>query len=86
MSREDVPPPYTAVTRHALFPEPSHDEAARFNFLAGLNKYLSAGIGQGNRVAYETRVLPAFRAFAQQVDDALARRVTLRLSNQGSAR
>ncbi len=62
MSREDVPPPYTAVTRHPLFPEPNHDEAARFNFLAGLNKYLSAGIGQGNRRAYDARVLPEFRA------------------------
>lgn len=60
--KQDVPPPYWAVTRHAVFPTPSHDEAARFNFLANFNKYLSATIGQGNKLAYETRVLPAFRA------------------------
>lgn len=60
--KQDVPPPYSAVTRHAVFPTPSHDESARFNFLANFNKYLSATIGQGNKLAYETRVLPAFRA------------------------
>lgn len=60
--RQDVPPPYSAVSRHAVFPEPSHDEKARFNFLANLNKYLSGTIGAGNKLAYERRVLPAFRA------------------------
>lgn len=60
--KHDVPPPYSAVTRHAVFPTPSHDEAARFNFLANFNKYLSGTIGQGNKLAYDTRVLPAFRA------------------------
>ena len=58
----DVPPPYSAVARHGMFPTPDHDEAARFNFLANFNKYLSAGIGQGNKRAYDTRVLPAFVA------------------------
>ncbi len=62
MKRQDVPPPYTAVARHAVFPTPTHDEAARFDFLAAFNKYLAATIGVGNKVAYETRVLPAFRA------------------------
>jgi hypothetical protein len=47
MSKMDVPPPYTAVTQHAMFPKPSHDEAARFNFLAGFNRYLSGEIGAG---------------------------------------
>ncbi|WBH18018.1 class I SAM-dependent methyltransferase [Sphingomonas radiodurans] len=60
--KHDVPPPYTAVTRHAVFPEASHDEAARFDFLANLNKYISGSIGAGNKRAYDTRVLPAFRA------------------------
>ena len=60
MSREDVPPPYSAVARHGMFPEPRHDEAARFNFLANLNKYLSGTLGPGNKRAYEGRVLPAF--------------------------
>ncbi|HEY5760642.1 MAG TPA: class I SAM-dependent methyltransferase [Steroidobacter sp.] len=62
MKREDVPPPYTAVTRHEVFPTPTHDEAARFNFLTAFNKYLSGVIGPGNKLAYEKRVLPAFRA------------------------
>jgi ubiquinone/menaquinone biosynthesis C-methylase UbiE len=61
MKREDIAPPYTAVARHGVFPEPRHDEAARFNFLANLNKYLSGVLGPGNQLAYERRVLPAFR-------------------------
>ena len=60
--KQDVPPPYTAVARHAVFPVPTHDEAARYNFLTAFNKYLSGTIGAGNKLAYDTRVLPAFRA------------------------
>lgn len=59
---QDVPPPYTAVARHPMFPKPSHDEAARFDFLANFNKYLSGTIGAGNKRAYDNRVLPAFIA------------------------
>jgi ubiquinone/menaquinone biosynthesis C-methylase UbiE len=60
MKREDIPPPYSAVTRHAVFPTPRHDEVARFNFLANLNRYLAGALGPGNGIAYEKRVLPAF--------------------------
>jgi ubiquinone/menaquinone biosynthesis C-methylase UbiE len=60
--KQDVPPPYTAVARHAVFPTPTHDEAARYNFLTAFNKYLSGTIGAGNKIAYDTRVLPAFQA------------------------
>jgi SAM-dependent methyltransferase len=60
MKREDVAPPYTAVALHGVFPTPSHDEAARFNFLANLNKYVSGVLGQGNALVYERRVKPAF--------------------------
>lgn len=60
MKREDIPPPYTAVSRHGVFPNPRHDEAARFNFLTHLNKYLAGTLGPGNAIAYERRVLPAF--------------------------
>ena len=60
--RSDVPPPYTALTLHGMMPRTSHDEAARFNFLANLNKYLAGTLGPGNKIAYDTRVLPAFRA------------------------
>jgi ubiquinone/menaquinone biosynthesis C-methylase UbiE len=62
MSGPDIAPPYSAVARHGVFPTPSHDEAARFNFLANFNKYMSGTIGAGNRMAYEKRVLPGFRA------------------------
>ena len=58
----DLPPPYTALTRHPMMPRTQHDEAARFNFLTHFNRYLSGTIGAGNKLAYEKRVLPAFRA------------------------
>ncbi|WP_394730109.1 methyltransferase domain-containing protein [Altererythrobacter sp. GH1-8] len=58
----DLPPPYTALTRHPMMPRTSHDEAARFNFLTAFNRYLSGAIGKGNKLAYEKRVLPAFVA------------------------
>lgn len=57
----DLPPPYTALTRHPMMPRASHDEAARFNFLTHLNRYLSGPLGRGNKLAYEKRVLPAFK-------------------------
>jgi ubiquinone/menaquinone biosynthesis C-methylase UbiE len=60
MSKIEIPPAYTEVTRHAVFPTPGHDEAARFNFLANFNKYMAATLGAGNRLAYDKRVLPAF--------------------------
>ena len=62
MKREQVPPPYAAVTRHAVFPTPAHDEVARFDFLTAFNKYMSGTIGAGNKLAYDKRVLPAFQA------------------------
>jgi SAM-dependent methyltransferase len=60
MSKIEIPPPYTAVTKHAVFPTPSHDEAARFNFLANFNKYMASALGPGNKLAYDKRVLPGF--------------------------
>ncbi len=59
---QDLPPPYTFLTRHSMMPRASHDEAARLNFLAHFNRYVSGPIGPGNKLAYEKRVLPAFRA------------------------
>lgn len=56
----DIAPPYTAVARHAVFPKPSHDEAARFDFLANFNKYMAVTLGPGNKRAYDHQVLPAF--------------------------
>jgi SAM-dependent methyltransferase len=56
------PPPWTDVARHGVFPEGRHDEIARFNFLASFNQHLAASVFPGNRLAYETRVEPAFVA------------------------
>ena len=59
---DDIPPPYSAVGTHGVFPRASHDERARFNFLANLNKHVAGTLGPGNRLAYEKRVLPRFVA------------------------
>ncbi|MEP1421090.1 MAG: class I SAM-dependent methyltransferase [Erythrobacter sp.] len=61
MKREDIAPPYTAVAQHAVFPKPGHDDCARFNFLANFNRYLASELGPGNKLAYDTEVLPAFK-------------------------
>ncbi|QMW22500.1 class I SAM-dependent methyltransferase [Sandaracinobacteroides saxicola] len=60
--RDDIPPAYHNVAQHGVFPVASHDERARFNFLANLNKHVAMALGPGNAKAYERRVLPAFRA------------------------
>jgi SAM-dependent methyltransferase len=57
----DGPPDYRAVGRHGMFPEISHDEIARFNFLAHMNRHLSANVMPGVREAFEARVEPRFR-------------------------
>jgi ubiquinone/menaquinone biosynthesis C-methylase UbiE len=57
-----LPPVYTELARHEVFPEVSHDEAARYNYLANLNKFVSTYIAPGNMVAYNKRVKPNFEA------------------------
>lgn len=57
----DLPPPYTAMTRHPMMPKASQDETARFNFLTHFNRFLSGNIGAGNKLAYDKRALPAFK-------------------------
>ena len=57
-----MPPPWTDVGRHGMFPEGTHDEAARFNYLASFNQHLATAVFPGNRLAYETRVEPDFVA------------------------
>ena len=58
----DGPPDYRVVGRHAIFPETSHDEIERINFLAQMNRHLAARVVPGVQAAYATRVEPAFRA------------------------
>jgi SAM-dependent methyltransferase len=62
MSAWPSPPPYSLVGKHGVSPEFSHDERARFNFLAQLNTHLAAHVVPGNAKAYESRVKPQFEA------------------------
>ncbi len=57
----DGPPDYRVVGRHGMYPEVSHDEIARFNFLAHMNRHLSTKVMPGVADAYGARVEPAFR-------------------------
>jgi SAM-dependent methyltransferase len=56
------PPDYRAVGRHAVFPETSHDEIARLNYLAQMNRHLAARIMPHVKSAWEQRVQPALEA------------------------
>jgi ubiquinone/menaquinone biosynthesis C-methylase UbiE len=58
--RDDIPPPWTMVGQHGVFPKATQDEVARYNFLANLNKHMSGTLGAGNKLAFERRVLPTF--------------------------
>jgi ubiquinone/menaquinone biosynthesis C-methylase UbiE len=57
----DGPPDYRVVGRHGVYPELSHDEIARFNFLAQMNRALSTWIMPGVKEAFDARVEPAFK-------------------------
>lgn len=54
-------PTWDKVGRHSVFPEPRHDEIARFNFLTNLNIHLATEVIPGVKEAWEARVEPAFR-------------------------
>ncbi|MCA3733318.1 MAG: class I SAM-dependent methyltransferase [Phenylobacterium sp.] len=56
------PPDYRVVGRHGVFPDTSHDEIARFNFLAHLNRHLSTRVMPAVKTAWERRAGPAFEA------------------------
>lgn len=57
----DGPPDYRVVGRHGMFPTLTHDEISRFNFLAQMNRHLSARVMPGVKEAFEKRVDPDFR-------------------------
>ena len=57
----DGPPDYRAVGRHAVFPQTSHDEIERINFLTQMNRHLSARVVPGVKAAFEKRVAPRFQ-------------------------
>lgn len=54
------PPDYRVIGRHGVFPETTHDEIERINFLAQMNRHLSARVVPSVHDAYERRVSPAF--------------------------
>lgn len=56
----DGPPDYGVVGRHGVYPETSHDEISRFNFLAQMNRHLSTKIMPGVGEAFESRVQKTF--------------------------
>lgn len=60
MTSPSVTPSWRQVGQHAVFPQASHDEIARFDFLTRLNMHLSQAVLPGVRMAWETRVKPAF--------------------------
>ncbi len=63
------PPDYRNVGRHAVFPETSHDEIARLNFLAQMNRHLSTRVMPFVKNAWEQRVEPALAAPARDRHD-----------------
>jgi ubiquinone/menaquinone biosynthesis C-methylase UbiE len=56
-----LPPVWTKLQQHDVFPEFNHDERARYNFLANLNRFVSTVIAPGNKIAYDKRAEPAFK-------------------------
>jgi SAM-dependent methyltransferase len=58
----DGPPDYRQVGRHGVFPDMSHDEIERLNFLALMNRHLATRVMPYVRGAWEARGEPAFRA------------------------
>ena len=83
----DLPPPYTAMSRHPMMPRANHDETARFNFLTHFNRYLSGGIGAGNKlVIFASGFLPGGNPATERVSLSLdlveASPVRLQLINQ----
>jgi ubiquinone/menaquinone biosynthesis C-methylase UbiE len=58
----DGPPDYRVIGRHGVFPQTSHDEIERINFLAQMNRHLAARVVPGVKTAYDARVVPGFEA------------------------
>jgi SAM-dependent methyltransferase len=58
----DGPPDYRQVGRHGVFPEMSHDEIERLNFLALMNRHVATRVMPYVRSAWEQRGAPAFAA------------------------
>ncbi len=57
----DGPPDYRVVGRHGVYPDLTHDEIARFNFLAQMNRALSTKVMPGVKEAFVARVEPSYK-------------------------
>ncbi len=58
----DGPPDYRLIGQHEVFPETSHDEMERFNFLAQMNNYLSSTLLPAVKEAFDDHVESDFIA------------------------
>ncbi|WP_217433930.1 hypothetical protein, partial [Caulobacter sp. S45] len=66
----DGPPDYRVVGRHGVFPETSHDEVERLNWLAHMNRHLSTRVMPHVKTAWEVRAGPrAEQALGRSVRD-----------------
>jgi ubiquinone/menaquinone biosynthesis C-methylase UbiE len=54
-------PDSRVVGRHAMFPQTSHDEVARINFLAQMNRHLATQVAPFVKTAWEARAEPKAR-------------------------
>lgn len=57
-----IPPPVSAATQHGVYPDMTHDERARMNFLSSCYRVVASTVAPGNKQVYEKRVLPEFVA------------------------
>jgi ubiquinone/menaquinone biosynthesis C-methylase UbiE len=55
-----LPPAFTKLQKHEVFPDFSHDERARYNFLSNLNRFVSTAIAPGSKIGFEHQVAPQF--------------------------
>jgi SAM-dependent methyltransferase len=56
------PPDYRVVGRHEVFPQTTHDEIERFNFLAHMNRHLASRVLPAVKTAFDKRVAPQVAA------------------------
>lgn len=57
---QDAPPAVTEADRHGLYPDMSHDERARLNFLISSYRVMSQKVAPGNQLTFDQVVSPAF--------------------------
>ena len=66
LNKIEVPPPVTAATQHDVYPNMTQDERARMNFVSACNRLVASTLSPGNKLVYDTQVLPDFVAKTQR--------------------